>query len=192
MATVVPGGGQSAANRQHAVPELADRSSGCIKDMTMRVTQNLNQAQFISALNTLEANLSQTQNQISSNLSFTTPSQNPVAAGAVTNYNQALLQSQQYGTNANSAQTQLSIEDTTLSQVQSALQSLRDLTLQANSGTVSSQGRAAIATQATQIQASLVSLANTQNGNGEYIFGGYATQTQPFALTATGASYSGD
>ena len=86
----------------------------------MRVTQNLNQAQFISALNTLEANLSQTQNQISTNLSFTTPSQNPVAAGAVTNYNQALLQSQQYGTNANSAQTQLSVEDTTLSQVQNA------------------------------------------------------------------------
>jgi flagellar hook-associated protein 3 FlgL len=158
----------------------------------MRVTQNLNQAQFISALNTLEANLSQTQNQISTNLSFTTPSQNPVAAGAVTNYNQALLQSQQYGTNANSAQTQLSIEDTTLSQVQNALQSLRDLTLQANSGTVSSQGRAAIATQATQIQASLVSLANTQNGNGEYIFGGFVTQSPPFASSPTGATYSGD
>jgi flagellar hook-associated protein 3 FlgL len=160
--------------------------------MTMRVTQNLNQAQFISALNTLEANLSQTQNQISSNLSFTTPSQNPVAAGAVTNYNQALLQSQQYGTNANSAQTQLSIEDTTLSQVQNALQSLRDLTLQANSGTVTPQGRAAIATQATQIQASLVSLANTQNGNGEYIFGGFVTQSPPFASSPTGATYSGD
>jgi len=158
----------------------------------MRVTQNLNQAQFISALNTLEANLSQTQNQISTNLSFTTPSQNPVAAGAVTNYNQALLQSQQYGTNANSAQTQLSIEDTTLSQVQSALQSLRDLTLQANSGTVTPQGRAAIATQATQIQASLVSLANTQNGNGEYIFGGFVTQSPPFASSPTGATYSGD
>jgi flagellar hook-associated protein 3 FlgL len=160
--------------------------------MTMRVTQNLNQAQFISALNTLEANLAQTQNQISSNLSFTTPSQNPVAAGAVTNYNQALLQSQQYGTNANSAQTQLSIEDTTLSQVQNALQSLRDLTLQANSGTVTSQGRAAIATQATQIQASLVSLANTQNGNGEYIFGGFVTQSPPFASSPTGVTYNGD
>jgi flagellar hook-associated protein 3 FlgL len=160
--------------------------------MTMRVTQNLNQAQFIAALNTLESNLSQTQNQISSNLSFTTPSQNPVAAGAVTNYNQALLQSQQYDTNANSAQTRLSTEDTSLSQVQNALQSLRDLALQANSGTLSSQDRSALATQATQIQATLVSLANTQDGNGEYIFGGFATQSQPFALSATGATYSGD
>jgi flagellar hook-associated protein 3 FlgL len=158
----------------------------------MRVTQNLNQLNFISAMTTLESNLSQTQNQIATNLSFTTPSQNPVAAGAVNNYNQALSQSQQYDTNANSAQGRLSIEDNTLSQVQSALQSLRDLALEANSGTQSAQNRSAIATQATQIQSTLVALANTQDGNGEYIFGGFATQTQPFALSATGATYSGD
>jgi flagellar hook-associated protein 3 FlgL len=158
----------------------------------MRVTQYLNQLQFVSALTTLEANLSQTQTQIATNLSFTTASQNPVAAGAVNNYNQALLQSTQYDTNANSAQTRLSTEDTTLSQVQSELQALRTLAVQANSGALSTQNRSAIATQATQIQASLVSLANTQDGNGEYIFGGYATQTQPFASSATGATYSGD
>jgi flagellar hook-associated protein 3 FlgL len=158
----------------------------------MRVTQNLNQLNFISAMTTLEANLSKTQNQIATNLSFTTPSQNPVAAGAVNNYTQALSQSQQYDTNANSAQGRLSIEDNTLSQVQSALQSLRDLALQANSGTQSAQNLSAIATQATQIQSTLVSLANTQDGNGEYIFGGFNTQTQPFALSATGAAYSGD
>jgi flagellar hook-associated protein 3 FlgL len=160
--------------------------------MTMRVTQNLNQLNFISAMTTLEANLSKTQSQIATNLSFTTPSQNPVAAGAVNNYTQALSQSQQYDTNANSAQGRLSIEDNTLSQVQSALQSLRDLALQANSGTQSAQNRSAIATQATQIQATLVSLANTQDGTGEYIFGGFNTQTPPFALSAAGATYSGD
>jgi flagellar hook-associated protein 3 FlgL len=158
----------------------------------MRVTQSLNQMQFIAALTTLESNLSQTQNQIATNQSFTTPSQNPVAAGAVDHYSQALAQSKQFDTNANSAQTRLSMEDTAVSQVQTALQSLRDLALQANSGALSSQDRSAIAAQATQIQASLVSLANTQDGNGEYIFSGFASQTQPFALSATGATYSGD
>jgi flagellar hook-associated protein 3 FlgL len=98
----------------------------------MRVTQNLNQTQFLSAIATLESNLSQTQNQISSNKAFTTASQNPTAAGAVNNYTQSLAQSQQYDTNANSAQTRLSTEDSTLSQVQTQLQSLRDLALQAN------------------------------------------------------------
>src|ERR1700684_809331 len=158
----------------------------------MRVTQSSNQSQFIAAVDALESNLAQTQHQISTNLSFSTPSQNPVAAGAVNGYNQALAQATQYDTNANSAQTSLSIEDNAMSQVQTQLQSLRDLALQANPGTQSAQNLASIATQATQIQATLVSLANTQDGNGGYIFGGYATQTQPFALSATGATYSGD
>jgi flagellar hook-associated protein 3 FlgL len=159
----------------------------------MRVTQNLSQLNFVSALNTLEANVAQTQNQISTNLSFTTPSQNPVAAGAVNNYDQALSQAKQYDTNANSAQTSLSTEDSTLSQVQTALQSLRDIALQANSGALSNSDRAALASQATQIQAGLVSLANTQDGNGQYIFGGFATQTPPFSQSAAGGvTYSGD
>jgi len=158
----------------------------------MRVTQTLNQTQFLAALSALESNLSKTQNQISSNQSFTTASQNPTAAGAVNNYNQALAQSQQYVTNSNSAQTRLSTEDSTLSQVQTQLQSLRDLALEANNSTLSAQDRSAIATQATQIQASLVALANTQDGNGEYLFGGFSSQTQPFTLSATGATYNGD
>jgi flagellar hook-associated protein 3 FlgL len=158
----------------------------------MRVTQNLEQTQFLSSIGALESNLSQTQNQISSNQSFTTASQNPTAAGAVNDYTQALTQSQQYGSNSNSAQTRLGTEDSTLSQVQTQLQSLRDLALEANNSTLSTSDRAAIATQATQIQASLVALANTQDGNGEYLFGGFSTRTQPFSLSATGATYNGD
>lgn len=158
----------------------------------MRVTQNLEQTQFLAAIGSLESGISQTQNQMSSGLSFTTASQNPTAAGSVNNYNQALVQSQQYGTNATSAQTNLNTEDSTLSQVQTQLQSLRDLALEANSGILTSSNLSAIATQAVQIQNSLVALANTTNGNGEYIFGGFAAQTQPFTLTATGATYNGD
>ena len=158
----------------------------------MRVTQSLIQTQFLTGIATLEANLSATQNQITSAKSFTTASQNPTAAGAVNNYNQALAQSQQYDTNGNSAQTRLSTEDSTLSQVQSQLQSLRDLALQANNSTLSSADRKAIATQAAQIQSSLIGLANTQDGNGEYLFGGFSTQTQPFTLSAAGATYNGD
>jgi flagellar hook-associated protein 3 FlgL len=158
----------------------------------LRVTQNLEQSQFLTAIQTLESGINQTQNQMSSGLQFTTASQNPTAAGAVDNYTQTLAQSQQYGTNASSAQTNLNTEDSALSQLQSQLQSLRSLALEANSGTVSNTDRSAIAAQAVQIQNSLLSLANAQNGNGEYIFGGYAAQTQPFTLTAAGAAYNGD
>jgi len=140
----------------------------------MRVTQSLEQTQFLAAINSLESGINQTQSQMSSGLQFTTASQNPTAAGSVNNYEQALAQSQQYGTNATSAQTNLNTEDNALTQVQSQLQSLRSLALEANSGILTNSNLSAIATQAVQIQNSLLSLANTTNGNGEYIFGGFA------------------
>jgi flagellar hook-associated protein 3 FlgL len=158
----------------------------------MRVTQGFEQAQFIAQIDALESNISVTQNQISSGLAFTTPAQDPAGAGEVDGYNQILAQSEQYTANANAAQTSLNTEGSALTQVTSQLQSLRDLALQANSGTESSQNLSALATQAQQIEQSLLSLANTQDGNGNYIFSGYSTQTQPFSLTATGASYAGD
>jgi flagellar hook-associated protein 3 FlgL len=158
----------------------------------MRVTQNLEQAQFLAALNQLESGISTTQNQISSGLSFTTASQNPVGAGLVSGYNQVLAESQQYTQNGQSATGSLNVEDSALTQLQSQLQSLRSLALEANSGTESPQDLNDIATQVQQIQQSILSVANTQDGAGNYIFGGYATETQPFAQSATGATYSGD
>jgi len=158
----------------------------------VRVTQNLTQSQFLTSINLLESSINQTQNQMSSSQSFTTASQNPIGAGSVNNYKQALAQSQQYGTNATSAQTNLSTEDNALSQVQSQLQALRNLALEANSGVLTNSNLSSIASQAVQIQNSLLSLANTTNGNGEYIFGGFAAQTQPFTLSAGGATYNGD
>ena len=158
----------------------------------MRVTQGGGQAQFLTAVNSLEVQIAQSENNISSNQSFTTAAENPVAAGSVNNYNQALAQSQQYGANAQSAQTNLSTEDNALNSVQTQLQSLRSLALEANNGTLTASDRSAIAVQAVQIQNTLLSLANTQNGNGEYIFSGFASQAQAFSLTATGATYNGD
>jgi flagellar hook-associated protein 3 FlgL len=152
----------------------------------------MEQAQFLTALNQLESNISTTQNGISTGLAFTTASENPVGAGLVAGYNQVLAQSQQYTSNGQSATGSLNTEDSALTQLQSQLQSLRDLALEANNATESPSDLSAIATQVQQIQGSILSLANTQDGEGNYIFAGYSTQTQPFAQTATGATYSGD
>jgi flagellar hook-associated protein 3 FlgL len=158
----------------------------------MRVTQNMEQAQFLTALNQLESSISTTQNGISTGLAFTTASQNPVGAGLVAGYNQVLAQSQQYTSNGQSATGSLNTEDSALTQLQNQLQSLRDLALEANNASESPSDLSAIATQVQQIQGSILSLANTQDGEGNYIFAGYSTQTQPFAQTTTGATYSGD
>jgi flagellar hook-associated protein 3 FlgL len=158
----------------------------------MRITTGAEQSQFLAAIDQLEASISQTQQQLSSGQAFTTAAQNPVAAGLVSNYDQVLAQSQQYTANGDSAQSSLNTEDSALTQVQSALQSLRDLAVQANAGSVNQQNLGALATEAGQIQQTLLSLANTQDGSGNYIFAGFDTQTAPFALTATGSTYGGD
>ena len=85
-----------------------------------------------------------------------------------------LAQSQQYTANGNSAQSSLNTEDSALTQVQNALQSLRDLALEANNATESRSGseRDRHAGR-SRSRARLLSLANTQDGSGNYIFGGY-------------------
>jgi len=158
----------------------------------MRVTQGLEQTQFISALDSLESSLATNQNNISTGLAFTTPSQDPAAAGEVNGLDQVLAQSQQFSTNASSANSSLETESNALGQLQTQLQSVYSLALEANSGTESPANLQAIGAQVTAIQSTMLSLANTQDGEGNYIFGGYATQAAPFALTATGASYAGD
>jgi flagellar hook-associated protein 3 FlgL len=158
----------------------------------MRVTQNITQSQFLSNINSLETAINQTQNQVSSGAAFSTAAQDPIAAGRVNNFTQTLAQSHQYSTNANSAQTNLNVEDSAMSQVQNQLQALRTLALEANTGTLTSTDRTAIAQQAAQIQNSLMDLGNTQNGSGEYIFSGFSTQTQPFTSSAAGVTYNGD
>jgi flagellar hook-associated protein 3 FlgL len=158
----------------------------------MRITQGTGQLQFVTAIQALEEAINQSQSNITSNQAFTTAGQNPIGAGAVNNYKQALSSSQQFASNASSAQTNLQTEDNALSQVQNQLQSLRTLALQANSGTLTNDNRLGIASQVQQIQNTLLQLANTRNGNGEYIFSGFNAQNAAFSLNATGATYNGD
>jgi flagellar hook-associated protein 3 FlgL len=158
----------------------------------MRITQGLEQTQFISALNSLESSLATNQNDISTGLAFTTPSQDPAAAGNVNGLDQVLAQSQQFSTNASSANSGLETESSALGQLQTQLQSVYSLALEANSGTQSASDLSAIGAQVSAIQTTMLSIANTQDGSGNYIFGGYATQAAPFALNATGATYAGD
>ncbi len=107
--------------------------------------------------------------------------------------NQALAQSTQYGKNADAANARLSNSDQTLSNVTELLQRVRDLAVQANSGSNDATSRAAIATELDQDVNQLMALANTRDANGEYLYSGLTTQTQPFSRSGTGAVvYSGD
>ncbi len=159
----------------------------------MRIsTAGFNQ-QTIDLINDKTADLAATQAQLSSGLRVNSPADDPVAAVHILQINQALAQSTQYGKNADAANARLSNSDQTLSNVTDLLQRVRDLAVQANSGSNDASSRAAIATELDQDVEQLMSLANTRDANGEYLFSGLTTQTQPFSRAASGAVvYSGD
>jgi len=126
-------------------------------------------------------------------LAVQTAADDPVAAAQIVQLSQQQAQLTQYGSNLQSAQTRLTLEESSLSTATANLQSIRDLAVQAGDPTLNDSNRQQIATQIqTQIQ-SLLGTANTQDSNGEYLFSGYAAQTQPFASDSSGnVSYQGD
>src|SRR5262249_17041132 len=62
-----------------------------------------------------------------------------------------------------------------------------------NTGSLSDSDRQAIATELQSRTQELMDIANRKDGAGEYLFSGFATQTQPFARAASGSvTYAGD
>jgi flagellar hook-associated protein 3 FlgL len=157
----------------------------------MRISSAYIAQMFVASQNNQEATLAQTQQQIATGLQFSAPAQNPSAATQVLGLQATLSQLGQYGTDANLAQSRLSIEDTTLSSVVNTLQSIRTLALEAANATANDSTRASLAQQIQGEAQSLLQLANTQDGNGQYLFSGTATTTTPFSQSAGGVSYAG-
>jgi flagellar hook-associated protein 3 FlgL len=146
----------------------------------MRISSSYLAQLFVASQNQQEAALATTQQQVSTGLQFSEPSQNPTAASQVLGLNATLGETTQYGTNANLAQSRLNIESSTLTSVINTLQSARSLALEANNATENASSKASLAQQIQAASASLLQLANTKDGTGQYIFGGTATGTLPF------------
>jgi flagellar hook-associated protein 3 FlgL len=128
-----------------------------------------------------QSRLQQTQMQLSTGKKILTPSDDPAAAARIIDLNQSLAQTEQYQSNVNIARHRLSMEESTLDSATEILQRIHELGVQALSG--------------TNTHGQLLNLANTKNSNGEYMFAGFKTSTQPFSKDASnpGAySYAGD
>ena len=98
----------------------------------------------------------------------------------------------QFRINAEMVQTRLSLEENALAGASEVIQRVRELVIQASNDTQSVESRGLIAGEIRQLNDELVQLANSQNGQGEFIFAGYSTATQPFVRGATGVNYNGD
>src|ERR1019366_10130564 len=97
---------------------------------------------------------------------------NPVAAVQLLQLNNTNSQYQQYVSNGQSANTNLTLEEQALSSSTSTLQSIQDLVVQANTGTNNTSDLKSIATQIQQLEQQLIGTANSKNAQGQYLFAG--------------------
>lgn len=146
----------------------------------------------LAALLNQQSVLSNTQTQIASGKRVQTPADDPVAAVHIMELQRALSESDQFTQNADMAKGRLTLEEQALADVGSLVQRVRDITVQGNNASVDPASRRMLATEVRSRLKELVDIANRRDANGEYLFSGYATQTQPFAQTGGTIAYFGD
>jgi flagellar hook-associated protein 3 FlgL len=140
------------------------------------------------------AELAKLQNQVASGRRVNTPADDPIGAVHILELERAQSESEQFGKNSTLIQNRLNLEEQALADTGTVFTRVRELTLQAsNIGTLSDSDRRSIATELASRLSQLQDIANRQDGNGEYLFAGYSTLTQPFAGGGSAAvSYVGD
>jgi len=158
----------------------------------MRISTSLIFNQALRAIQTQQAALAKTQNQLARGTRILTPSDDPAGAKRLLDLRQALELNARFQSNADAATTRLTLEESTLAGVTDVLQRVRELTVQANAATLTDADRRSLAAEVNQRLEELLGLANTRDGNGEYLFAGFSTGTRPFSRTTTGIAYHGD
>ena len=144
------------------------------------------------AMQAQQTQLSTTQNQIATGRRVNTPADDPVASVHIMELQRSLQETEQFGTNANMATSRLNLEESAVASVGTLLQRVQELAIEANTATVGPSDRKLIATEVRARVGELMDIANTRDANGEYLFAGFSTKTQPFSQTGATTSYFGD
>jgi flagellar hook-associated protein 3 FlgL len=147
----------------------------------------------VSAMLEQQARVSNTQLQLSSGRRVQSPSDDPASAARILDLNGAIERNRQYQNNGDRARARLEREESVLVGVGNVLQRANELTIQGNNDVLGQSDTRAIAAEMRQLQDELITLANTRDSNGEYLFSGYQSNNRPFSkITGGGFSYDGD
>ncbi|EPF18125.1 Hook-filament junction protein [Cedecea davisae] len=130
--------------------------------------------------------------QMSSGLRVNKPSDDPIAASQAVVLSQAQAQNDQFKLARTFANQKVSLEESVLQQATTSIVSAQERIVNAgNSGTLSDDDRASLATDLEGIRNQLMNLANSTDGNGRFIFAGYKTEAEPFTGAAGSVTYKG-
>ena len=159
----------------------------------MKVSTKLFNEQQIRQFSSLNADIQKLQDKISSGKNITVASDDPIGSVNLSGYKTVKQQIDQYVRNVNSSKTRLSLVDTNLQNLSTIMIRANELLIQASSDVLGRSDREAIALEIDEMKEELMSLANQQDSNGSFIFGGFKTKTEPFQKDIDGKiKYMGD
>jgi len=158
----------------------------------MRIATSQFYRQAMTAMQQQSSKLQQTQLQITAGLKILRPSDDPSGSVKVLNLNANMGEIDQFNRNLSVAKADLSMQENVLQSINDSLQRVRELTVQANNPTNHDSARMSIAKEIDQRMHEIVSLANSRDANGEYMFAGTKSNTTPFVKSGESFVYQGD
>ena len=162
----------------------------------MRISTRQIYTQGLEAFQQQQVKLAKLQQQISTGIRLSKPSDDPAAASKVLELEQTVSLNLQYQSNINLAEQRLNQQDAVLANFDNLLIRVRELAIQANNAPVDQTSRNAIAAEIDERLNELLSLANTIDSNGDYLFAGYQNDSAPFTEATIGSrdfvNFNGD
>ncbi|OBZ25934.1 flagellar hook-associated protein 3 [Pseudomonas protegens] len=139
------------------------------------------------------ANVVKSSEEASSLVRVNTAADDPVGASRLLQLGQQASLLDQYKTNTNSIKASLGQAESVMTSINNVLARAKELALGAGNAGYTDADRQANASELGQIEEQLLSLMNTQDENGKYIFGGSKDDVPPFSRNSDGTySYNGD
>lgn len=159
----------------------------------MRISTLQFSAMMLQNMQRTTSELANTSNQLGTGKRQSTPADDPINAVKLLHIQQELAAIEQYKSNISSMQQELSEEETALNGMNNILQRVREILLGAGNATYGDSERAALAAELDQQIIALKGLGNYQKANGQYLFSGTETRTQPIQSSGPGTyTYAGN
>jgi flagellar hook-associated protein 3 FlgL len=147
----------------------------------------------ITQMNRQQSNVAEMQAKLASGKSLVKPSDDAEKATLIQRLNSAMQRQDVYELSLDRADSRLRMEETALSSAQNMLQRIRELAIQGSNGGLSGTDRTIIAKEVSSLRDALLSLANTEDESGNFIFSGTSVSSLAFSKDESGViSYQGD
>ena len=144
-------------------------------------------------MSVIQNRLAKTQAQMAETKQILNPSDAPDQAAAIQRLKGEVDRQEKNSGMLKIAQSRYKAEEAALNSANDVLIRLKELTIQAANGTVASNDRQAIAAEMSTLKDQLLSLGNSRDDNGNYLFSGTRVRTPAFQVDSNGAvQYMGD